>query len=236
VLDNSSNYRAHTLVRNIWEDKPITLPTTHLITNVNVIDGTGLPAFAAGVRILNDRIRDIGALAAFPNERVTDGKGKVLAPGFIDSHSHHDKGLQENPSALAATNQGITPVVVGQDGGSVPINDLIQSLNKTAVSVNVASYTGQVWLRGKFMKGSLQRKATDSEIDSMKILLAREMELGSLGLGTGLEYESAFYSTRDEVVALAKVAAAKGGRYISHLRSEDINLEESIDANGSKRL
>jgi N-acyl-D-aspartate/D-glutamate deacylase len=229
VLDNSSNYRAHTLVRNIWEDKPITLPTTHLITNVNVIDGTGLPAFAAGVRILNDRIRDIGALAAFPNERVTDGKGKVLAPGFIDSHSHHDKGLQENPSALAATNQGITTVVVGQDGGSVPINDLIQSLNKTAVSVNVASYTGQAWLRGKFMKGSLQRKATDSEIDSMKILLAREMELGSLGLGTGLEYESAFYSTRDEVVALAKVAAAKGGRYISHLRSEDINLEESID-------
>ncbi len=78
LLDNSSNFQAHALVRSIWEDKPITLPTTHLITNVKVIDGTGLPAFAASVRVINDRIRDIGALTPFPNEPVTDGKGKIL--------------------------------------------------------------------------------------------------------------------------------------------------------------
>jgi N-acyl-D-amino-acid deacylase len=229
LLDNSSNFYAHALVRNIWEDKPITLPTTHLITNVNVIDGTGLPAFAASVRILNDRIRDIGTLTPFPNENITDGKGKILAPGFIDSHSHHDGGLEKNPSAIAVTSQGITTIVVGQDGGSTPIDSIMLSMKNIPVSVNVASYTGQAWLREKFMKGGVLRKATTTEIDSMKVVLAREMDKGSLGLGTGLEYEAAFYSSRDEVIALAKVAAAKGGRYISHLRSEDLNLEEAID-------
>jgi N-acyl-D-amino-acid deacylase len=75
LLDNSSNFRAHGLVRNIWEEKPFTLPTTHLITNVHVIDGTGLPAFKGGVRMVNDRIQDMGTLTPFVNESVTDGKG-----------------------------------------------------------------------------------------------------------------------------------------------------------------
>ena len=229
LLDNSSNFHAHALVRNIWEDKPITLPITHLITNVNVIDGTGLPAFSSSVRIVNDRIRDIGPLTPFPNESVTDGKGKILSPGFIDSHSHHDWGLDKNPSATSVTNQGITTIVVGQDGGSVPIDSILLSIRQTPISVNMASYTGQAWLREKFMKGGVLRKATEAEIDSMKVVLAREMDKGSLGLGTGLEYEAAFYSSRDEVIELAKVAASKGGRYISHLRSEDLNLEEAID-------
>lgn len=229
LLDNSSNFYAHSLIRNIWEDKPITLPGTHIITNVNVIDGTGLPAFAASVRIVNDRIRDIGALTPFPNETITDGKGKTLAPGFIDSHSHHDGGLEKNPSAIAVTSQGITTIVVGQDGGSTPIDTILLSIRKNPISVNMASYTGQAWLREKFMKGDVLRKATPTEIDSMKVVLAREMDKGSLGLGTGLEYEAAFYSSRDEVIELAKVAAAKGGRYISHLRSEDLHLEEAID-------
>ena len=228
VLDNSSNFRAQGLVKNIWEEKPITLPTTHLITNVKVIDGTGLPAFAGGVRIVNDRIIDIGELTAFKNESVTDGKGFVLAPGFIDSHSHHDWGLFENPSAIAATNQGVTTIVVGQDGGSVPIDTIHARMKLNPMSVNLATYTGQAWLREQVMKDDLKRKATAVEIDSMKVILDRELDKGSLGLGTGLEYEAAFYSNRDEVVELAKVAAAKGGRYISHIRSEDMNLEESI--------
>lgn len=228
VLDNSSNFRAQGLVKNIWEEKPITLPTTHLITNVKVIDGTGLPAFAGGVRIVNDRIIDIGELTAFKNESVTDGKGFVLAPGFIDSHSHHDWGLFEDPSAIAVTNQGVTTIVVGQDGGSVPIDTIRARMKLNPMSVNLATYTGQAWLREQVMKDDLKRKATAVEIDSMKVILERELDKGSLGLGTGLEYEAAFYSNRDEVVELAKVAAAKGGRYISHIRSEDMNLEESI--------
>ena len=228
LLDNSSNFRAHGLVRNIWEEKPVTLPTTLLITNVNVIDGTGLPAFAGGVRIVNDRIQDIGTLTPFVNESVTDGKGFVLAPGFIDSHSHHDRRLFKNPSAIAVTSQGVTTIVVGQDGGSTPIDTIRARMKLTPVSVNVATYTGQAWLREQVMKDDLLRKATAEEISSMKVILDRELDKGSLGLGTGLEYEEAFYSSRDEVVELAKVAAAKGGRYISHIRSEDMHVEESI--------
>jgi len=229
VLDNSSNFKAHSMVRDIWEGKTIALSTTHLITNVNVIDGTGLGAFPANVRIVNDRISDIGELTPFPNESVTDGNGKVLAPGFIDSHSHHAGGLGKDPSAIAVTSQGITTIVVGQDGGSTPIDTIIHSIKKSPIGVNIASYTGHASLREMFMNNNLFRKATDLEIDSMKIILAEEMDKGSLGLSTGLEYEAAFYSNRDEVVALSKVAAEKGGRYISHIRSEDIHIEKAID-------
>ncbi|MBK8516713.1 MAG: serine hydrolase [Saprospiraceae bacterium] len=229
ILTNSSDGRARGIIKNIWEDKSYNLPTTHLITNVKVIDGTGLPAFDASVRIVNDRISDIGDLTPFPNETVTDGEGKVLAPGFIDSHSHHDTGLEKNPSAIAVTSQGITTIIVGQDGGSSPIDSIIQFMKNTPVSVNVASFTGQASLREKCMSESLLRKSTEVEIDSMKVMLDLEMDKGSLGLSTGLEYEEAFYSTHDEVVELSKVAVAKGGRYISHLRSEDVNLEEAID-------
>lgn len=228
-LSSGTNWLANRIIKNIWDDKPVTLPTTHLITNVNIIDGTGLPAFHGSVRILNDFIQDVGALTPFPNESVTDGKGKILAPGFIDSHSHHDGGLEKNPSAIAVTSQGITTIVVGQDGGSTPIDSILLSIKQNPISVNMASYTGQAWLREKFMNGGVLRKATSTEIDSMKVVLAREMDKGSLGLGTGLEYEAAFYSSRDEVIELAKVAAGKGGRYISHIRSEDLNLEEAID-------
>jgi N-acyl-D-aspartate/D-glutamate deacylase len=228
ILDNSSNFFCRAALQNIWEGKPYQLPTTHLITKVKVIDGTGLPAFDGSVRIVNDRIRDIGNLSRFPGESITDGNGKILAPGFIDTHSHHDWGLDKNPSALAVTNQGVTTIVVGQDGGSVPIDTIVLQMKNTPVSVNVASYTGHAWLREHFMK-DLHRKATPTEIDSMKSLLTRELDKGSLGLGSGLEYEAAFYCAPEEVIELAKVAAAKGGRYISHLRSEDVNLDDAID-------
>ncbi len=228
VLDNSSNYHALLLPRNIWEDRPYTLPKSHLITNVNVIDGTGLPPYPTNVRILDSQIRDMGPLSPYVDEEVTDGKGLVLAPGFIDSHSHHDWGLEENPSCIAATNQGITTIVIGQDGSSVPIDSIKVRIKRKPISVNIASYTGHASLRRQFMDDVL-RKATDIEIDSMKTVLARELDKGSLGLSTGLEYEPAFYSNRDEVVALAKVASSKGGRYISHIRSEDLHQEEAIE-------
>lgn len=228
LLDNSSNFYARAAVENIWEAKPYKVPSTQLITNVKVIDGTGLGSYEASVRILDNRIHDIGKLTAFPNENVTDGKGKVLAPGFIDTHSHHDWQLPQNPSALAATNQGITTIVVGQDGGSVPIDTILTRLEKVPVAINLAAYTGHGWLRQQFIK-DVRRKATKQEIDSMKALLSREMDKGSLGLSTGLEYEVAFYSTPQEVIDLAKVTAEKGGRYISHLRSEDLHLDNAIE-------
>jgi N-acyl-D-amino-acid deacylase len=229
LLDNSANYQARNIVKHILEGKPYMLPQTALISNVQVIDGTGTPPRKASVRILDNRIRDIGELVPFRNETVTDGKGFVLAPGFIDSHSHHEWGLNENPDAVAATNQGITTIVTGQDGGSDLIDTLKARIAMRPVSINIATYTGHASLREKVMKENLLRQASISEISQMKKLLAAEIQKGSLGLSTGLEYEEAFYSTTEEVIELAKAAAGAGGRYISHIRSEDINLETSIE-------
>lgn len=228
VLSNGSNGAAR-IVRNIWEGKPYHLPSTQLITNVKIINGTGLPAFNGSVRIVDDRIADIGTLSAFPGETVTDGNGYVLAPGFIDSHSHHDWGLRDNPSCIAATSQGITTIVVGQDGWSTPIDSIADLLKTRPVSINIATFTGHASLRQKVMKGDVFRKSTPDELLQMQAILKQEMESGSLGLSTGLEYEPAFYASRDEVIELAKTAAAYGGRYISHIRSEDVHLDRALE-------
>lgn len=228
VLCNSGDGYDQPAVINIWEEKPYSFPKTELIANVRLVDGTGQPSMKGGLRIVGDRIRDFGDLKVLPGEQVTEGKGMVLAPGFIDSHSHHDWGLDEKPECVAATNQGITTIVVGQDGGSKPIDSIRALLKRRPISVNVATYTGHASLRRRSM-ADLSHAANAVELDSMSNQLRRELDKGSLGLSTGLEYEDAFYSNRDEVVALAKVTAEKGGRYISHIRSEDQNLEEALD-------
>jgi len=229
LLDNSRNTRARAIVTNILEDKSYVLPETQLITNVQLIDGTGMAAKKSSIRLIDNRIYATGELSPFPNETVIDGKGMTLAPGFIDSHSHHDWGLEKNTDAVAATNQGITTIVVGQDGESKPVDTLKKMITDHPVSINVASYTGHASLREKTMRGMLLRAADSSEVNEMKKLLIDDIQKGSLGLSTGLEYEEGFYSTRDEVIELAKAAAGAGGRYISHIRSEDINLETSLD-------
>jgi N-acyl-D-aspartate/D-glutamate deacylase len=228
VLSNGTNSTAR-IVRNIWEEKPYQLPVTQLITNVKIVNGTGLPAFTGSVRIVDDRIADVGMLTPLPGEAVTNGNGYVLAPGFIDSHSHHDWGLRENPSCIAATNQGITTIVVGQDGGSTPIDSIADLLKARPVSINIATFTGHASLRQKAMKGDVLRKSTSNELLQMQAILKQEMESGSLGLSTGLEYEPAFYASRDEVIELAKTAASYGGRYISHIRSEDVHLDRALE-------
>jgi N-acyl-D-aspartate/D-glutamate deacylase/CubicO group peptidase (beta-lactamase class C family) len=229
ILDNSTNIFSRNIVQNIVEGKPFLLPETALITNIQLIDGTGVPAKKSAVRMLNDRIDDIGNLTPFPNESVIDGHGLTLAPGFIDSHSHHAGSLAEAPDAVAVTSQGVTTVVSGQDGFSDPVDTLKAMLKNHPSSINVATYTGHAFLREQVMGKNLLRAASQPEIDAMKKLLADDIQKGSLGLSSGLEYEEGFYSTTSEVIDLAKTAASNGGRYISHIRSEDINLERSIE-------
>ena len=199
--------------------------------DVVVVDGTGAPGYAASVRVLDGRIAEVGDLSPSRGETVIDGRGRVLAPGFIDTHSHHDRGLlEEMRSARAAVSQGITTIVVGQDGGSdYPLADFFAEVEATPPSVNVASYTGHATLRRRTMGDDLARAATPQEVDSMAALLTADLEAGSLGLSTGLEYSAAFNSTTDEVVALARVASEHGGRYISHIRSEDRTFWEAIE-------
>jgi imidazolonepropionase-like amidohydrolase len=99
---------------------------TQLITHVQLIDGTGKPAVDAAVRIQGNKIIQIGALLPQKEEMVIDGQGWVLAPGFIDSHSHHFGDLDNHPEALPTNNQGITTIIIGQDGESYPMDTIAQ--------------------------------------------------------------------------------------------------------------
>jgi N-acyl-D-amino-acid deacylase len=228
LLDNSMNTVARSIAMNILEGKPYTLPQTTLITNIQLLDGTGVAARKSAVRIWNDKIYDVGELTPFPNETVINGYGLTLAPGFIDSHSHHAGGLAEDPDAIAVISQGVTTIVAGQDGFSDPVDTLKQLLKDHPASINIATYTGHAFLREQVMGKNLLRAAEPAEIAAMKKILAEDMQKGSLGLSTGLEYEEGFYSSTAEVIDLAKTAANGGGRYISHIRSEDINFERSL--------
>lgn len=200
-----------------------------LIRNASVIDGTGSAAQRVDVRIEGDRIAAVGRLEPSSGERVVDAAGLTLAPGFIDTHSHHDRGIADRRDALAMVSQGITTIVVGQDGGGADLAALFARLEREPVSVNVASYAGHGTIRSRVMGEDFERHATPAELERMKALLAAEMTAGALGLSTGLEYDPGIYSSREEVLALAKVAADAGGRYISHIRSEDRDFWPAIE-------
>lgn len=201
-----------------------------LIENASVVDGTGAKAIAADVRVRGDRIVAIGALGAEPGETVIDANGLTLAPGFIDTHSHHTSGLAKNPEALVVVSQGVTTIVGGQDGGStVPLAGFFKALEDKPSAVNVASYSGHNSLRDAAMGDDFKRKATPAEVETMRTLLAADMAAGALGLSTGLEYDPGIYSASGEVMLLAREAAKSGGRYISHIRSEDRTLWAALD-------
>jgi N-acyl-D-amino-acid deacylase len=203
---------------------------TTLIQGATIVDGTGKAAYRASVRLSAGRVAEIGQLRRRPGETVVSGEGLVLAPGFIDTHSHHDRGLRENPDALAAVSQGITTIVVGQDGSSEPsLETFFAAFERKPAAVNVASYVGHGTIRSAVMGTDFRRAATTAELASMKAMLTREMAAGALGLSTGLEYDPGINSTKEEVLELARATAARGGRYISHIRSEDRWLWEAVD-------
>ena len=201
-----------------------------LIQDVTLVDGSGAPARLASVRVEGGRVSEIGDLEPVQGDVVVQGEGRVLSPGFVDTHSHHDGGLLEAPDALAAVSQGITTVVVGQDGGSrIPLAGFFGDLEEAPAAVNLASYVGHGALRRQVMGDDFRRPASDDEVEAMGALLRQEMSAGALGLSSGLEYDPGIYSTTHEVVALARIAAAEGGRYISHVRSEDRDLVAALE-------
>ncbi len=196
-------------------------PVTTLIRHAQVIDGRGTPARNVDVRIRGDRIVAVGRLTPATNDVVVDAQGLTLAPGFIDTHSHHDRRLFEARDALAMVSQGVTTIVAGQDGGGSHLDKLFARLDSQPVAVNVASYVGHGAIRGEVMGDDFKRVATAAEVARMQARVREEMKHGALGLSTGLEYDPGIYSDPSEVVALARTAAQFGGRYISHIRSED---------------
>lgn len=201
-----------------------------VIVGASVHDGSGGPAQDVSVRVEDGRITAVGAFGPRAGEAVIEAPGLVLAPGFVDTHSHADLGLDDDPGALGAVSQGITTIVVGQDGGSPEdLDAFFQRLDGDPVAVNVASYSGHGRLRATVMGEDFRRPARADEVARMAQLLRHDLDAGALGLSSGLEYDPGIYATTDEVVALARVAASVGGRYISHVRSEDRALWRAVD-------
>jgi N-acyl-D-amino-acid deacylase len=205
--------------------------TSTLVVNASIVDGTGAPARAGSVRIDGDRIAEVGSLEPRRGEAVVDAGGLTLAPGFIDVHSHHEEGLFEMRDAAPVVSQGITTIVAGQDGSMThPVRELFERMEKTPVAINVATFVGHGDLRMDAMgKDDYRRHATAEEFEEMRLGVEEGMKAGALGLATGLEYDPGIYSASEEVIGLAKEAARHGGRYISHIRSEDRDFWAAID-------
>ena len=201
-----------------------------VIVNARIIDGSGQPAMAGVVRIAGDRISAVGAVKPGVDDEVIDAQGLTLVPGFIDTHSHSDRLILSERDALAKITQGITTVVVGQDGDSpFPLAQFYAALDAAPAKVNVAAFVGHNTLRDQVMGADFRRIANPSEVVAMGALLEQELDAGALGLSTGLEYEPGIHSERSEVLQLAQLAADRDGRYISHVRSEDRWFEDAID-------
>ena len=199
------------------------------ITGAQVADGTGAPLRRADVRVEGEAIAAIGSLRPEPDDRVIDGTGLVLAPGFIDTHNHSTEGLEKDPAATSQVAQGITTVLLGQDGSSpLPVRDYLTKRQDSPAAVNVALLVGHATVRRRVMGDDFRREARKPEIDRMKELVDAAMRDGAVGLSSGLEYDVGSYASTDELVALARVAARHGGFYISHIRDEADRTLEAI--------
>lgn len=204
-------------------------PDSWVITGAQVADGTGKPLQRVNVRVQGETIVAIGNFQPKPGEATVRGDGMILAPGFIDTHNHSDRGLQDEPEAASQVSQGLTTLLLGQDGGSAwPIAEYLEARRKLAPAVNVATMVGHATLRRRVMGDDFRRTARAGEITQMEKLVEQAMREGAFGLSSGLEYEVGSYSTTDEVVALARVAGKHRGFYISHIRDEADKSMEAI--------
>ena len=210
------------------------LITTIVILGATLIDGSGrAPIRNSAVVIKGDSIVAVGrrGQVKVPSDaRVIDARGLVLAPGFIDAHNHSDRGFTTDPSAASQVSQGITTVVVGQDGGSpFPVGPYLAGLDRDPIALNVLTFVGHATLRSAVMGEDTNRLATPAEIEKMKQMVEQAMRDGAIGLSTGLEYETGKPASTEEVVALARAASAFGGIYISHIRDEADKTFEALD-------
>lgn len=205
------------------------LAASTLLVNGTVVDGHGGPRYQADVRIQGDRIVAVGKLARQPGEKVFNVKGLVVAPGFIDAHSHADGGISKEPQAISQITQGITTAVVGQDGiWHKPVRDQLDEFARLKPALNFAMFSGHGGIRGKVMGKGFDRASTPGEVVMMDGLVEADMEAGALGLSSGLEYDPGHYSTTEELISMAKVVGRHGGLYISHVRDEGDGALESF--------
>ncbi|MGE0128666.1 MAG: prolyl oligopeptidase family serine peptidase [Blastocatellales bacterium] len=207
-----------------------------LIRGGSVIDGTGADAIKADVGIAGDRIVFIGDATKenLQADRVVVADGLIVAPGFIDPHTHADDDLfdPKRGANLAFLTQGVTTVFIGSDGRSrIPLGKALQQLQTQGIGTNVASFVGHGAVRQAVM-GMSDAAPTPEQLEKMKLLVRQGMDDGALGLSTGLYYAPGSYAKTEEVIELARVAAERGGAYDTHQRDESsytIGLLGSIE-------
>ena len=235
-----------------------------IIRGGEVVDGSGGARFKADVAIDDDRIAAIGDLAGAAAEQVIDATGRLVAPGFIDVHTHDDRMLRDAGDMTPKVSQGVTTVVAGNCGISLapfvaterPMEPLdlvgdetayryptfrafVDELTKHAPASNAALLVGHGTLRVANMSDT-QRPANDDEIEVMRAKVGEAMESGAVGLSTGLEYPPARHCETAEVIRLAEVAAEKGGIYATHMRDyakgARASLEEALQIGREAKL
>jgi N-acyl-D-amino-acid deacylase len=199
-----------------------------VIRNARVVDGAGNPWFRADVAVKDGRIAAIGPLSSATALRTIDARERIVAPGFIDVHTHVEGNLERSPRGDNFLLDGVTTVITGNCGSSqLNLSAWFDRLQKLGLGLNVASLVGHNSVRSEVM-GSANRQATAAEIAKMQALVDRAMRDGAVGFSTGLEYIPGTYANTAEIVALAKSAAAHGGVYTSHMRDEGIHEIEAI--------
>ncbi|MEJ8569263.1 amidohydrolase family protein [Wenzhouxiangellaceae bacterium CH-27] len=198
------------------------MPFDTLIVNGTLIDGSGAPRFRADIGIRHGKIARIGDLASSRAEHRIDAGGLIVAPGFIDVHTHAERGLvsPELNDNKGFITQGVTTCVIGADGGHSPrsIRELRETFEAQGVGTHYAFLVGVNAVR-KEVIGMEDRAPTQAELEQMKSLVRQAMENGAVGLSSGLMYLPARYATTEEVVELARVAADYDGLYDSHVRN-----------------
>ncbi|EAQ02087.1 probable n-acyl-d-glutamate deacylase protein [Pseudooceanicola batsensis HTCC2597] len=227
-----------------------------LIRNGTVIDGTGAAGVAADVAVRGDRIVRMGSLGSCTADEAIDAGGLIVAPGFIDAHTHDDRMLLADGNMVPKVSQGVTTVVAGNCGISlapmpkrvsrpvVPPLDLlddtgewyryrtfaeyVSALQETPAAVNSAIYVGHTTLRAIVMD-ELDRPATAQEIERMQELVAEAMEAGAIGVSTGLAYPPAIAATTAEVIEVCRPMVAHNGIHATHMRDEGVATMASLD-------
>ena len=192
------------------------------------MDGAGDPWFYGDIGIRGDTIAAIGQLDNAQSATNIDAKGLVVAPGFIDIHTHARRGIFLDPTAQNYIRQGVTTILEGNDGSSpLPLAPFFEKLSATPLAVNFGSFVGQGSIRQQ-VTGLENRKATPDEIGKMKELARQAMREGAFGLSSGLFYVPGNFTPTEEVIEIAKVVGGMGGMYISHMRDEAAGVTDSV--------
>ena len=199
-----------------------------VITGGRLIDGSGAPPRRADVAIRGGKIAEVGTIPRNAGRESIDASGLIVAPGFIDVHTHADD-LVEQPGAENFLRMGVTTIVAGNCGGSsLDIGEALKKLRDYGASVNFATLIGHNTVRSAVM-GRARRDPTMGELERMKVLVWKAMVDGAVGFSTGLQYVPGTYARLPELIELARVAANQNGIYASHLRNEGTALEAAVE-------